>query len=106
MSRALNDPSVSIGEGSITRNDNILNMLPGPTFVPDSVMRSMLDSNIYHRSEEFHEFYRELQRDLEHVFRTKRQVYTVSSSGTGGLESVVSNIVKPGDKVLAIVNGY
>src|SRR5579872_1737214 len=83
-----------------------LGMLPGPTFVPDSVMESMKDSNIYHRSEEFHELFDEIQDGLKYVFGTSRTVFVLTSSGTGGLESIVDNYLRAGDKVLVIINGY
>jgi aspartate aminotransferase-like enzyme len=83
-----------------------VNMLPGPARVPKSVMRSMLHSEIYHRSDEFHEIFEEIQVNLRYLFGTKRDVYVLTSSGTGGLEAVVSNLLKPGEKVVTIVNGY
>lgn len=84
----------------------MISMLPGPTSVPESVMRSMLDSGIYHRSDEFHEIFDEIQVNLRGLLKTKRSVYVLTSSGTGGIEAIVTNILKPTDKALVVVNGY
>jgi aspartate aminotransferase-like enzyme len=83
-----------------------INMLPGPTWVPDSIMSAMLNSNIYHRSEEFHILFNAIREKLRYVFRTTRDVYAISSSGTGGLEAIASNLLSSEQKTLTIVNGY
>jgi len=79
---------------------------PGPTYVPSQISKSMINSNIYHRSGEFHALFDEIQRGLRYVLRTTREVFVIGASGTGGLEAVVSNIISEGDKVLTVVNGY
>ncbi len=80
-------------------------MVPGPTNVPDRVMRAMMKPMISHRSEEFRVLYRELTGNLKYLFQTRGDVYVLASSGTGGVECAVSNIVDPGDKVLVPVFG-
>ena len=80
-------------------------MLPGPTNVPPRVMRAMVKPIINHRGAKFREFYRELIQDLKYVFQTEGDVFPLTSSGTGGIECAVSNLVSDGDKVVVPVNG-
>lgn len=80
-------------------------MLPGPTNVPPRVMRAMVKPIINHRGPKFRKFYRELIQDLKYVFQTEGDVFPLTSSGTGGVECAVSNIISDGDKVVVPVNG-
>jgi len=80
-------------------------MLPGPTNVPDRVMRAMLKPIINHRGPEFGALYDSISEGLKYVFETKQDVYVLTSSGTGAVECAVSNIVDPGDKVIVPVFG-
>lgn len=80
-------------------------MLPGPTNVPDCVMRAMMRPLINHRGADFQALYAEIEEDLKHVFQTKNEVFILTSSGTGGVECAVDNIINPGDKALVPVFG-
>ncbi|MDI6820473.1 MAG: alanine--glyoxylate aminotransferase family protein [Candidatus Hodarchaeaceae archaeon] len=80
-------------------------MLPGPTNVPERVMNAMTKPIINHRGPEFRELYDSLLKKLRYAFQTKNDVFTLTSSGTGGVECAISNILSPGDKVLVPVNG-
>ncbi|MHA1753982.1 MAG: pyridoxal-phosphate-dependent aminotransferase family protein [Candidatus Odinarchaeia archaeon] len=80
-------------------------MLPGPTNVEDEVNEAIINPMISHRGGEWHTLYNSIQELLKYLFQTKNTVYTLTSSGTGGVECTVSNIVKKGDKVLVPVNG-
>ena len=80
-------------------------MLPGPTNVPERVMRAMFTHIINHRSPDFVELYTEVIEKTQQVFQTKNDVVTLSSSGTGAVEASVVNLVKKGDKVIIPVNG-
>ncbi|HDI46377.1 MAG TPA: alanine--glyoxylate aminotransferase family protein [Candidatus Methanomethylia archaeon] len=80
-------------------------MLPGPTNVPQRVMRAMLKPIINHRGPEFHEMYPRLLEKVKKVLQTKSDVFVLTSSGTGAVEAALSNIVKPGDKVIVPVAG-
>lgn len=80
-------------------------MLPGPTNVPSQVMRAMLKPTINHRGKDFETLYRRIIENVKFVFQTKNDVFVLTSSGTGGVECAVSNLVAPGDEVLVIVNG-
>jgi len=81
-------------------------MLPGPTNVPDRVMRAMLKPIINHRGPEFSALQDSVFEGLKYVFQTKQNVYVLTSSGTGAVECGISNIVEPGDKVIVPVFGF
>ncbi len=83
----------------------VLIMLPGPTNVPDRVMRALSTAMIGHRGSEFHELHDEIKEGLQYLFQTKGDVFALTCSGTGGIECAISNIVKPGDEVLVGVSG-
>jgi aspartate aminotransferase-like enzyme len=80
-------------------------MLPGPTNVPDRVMQAMIRPIINHRGPEFHELYSGLVEKAKYAFQTKNDVFILTSSGTGGVECALSNVLSPGDEVLVPVNG-
>ena len=81
-------------------------MLPGPTNVPDRVMRAMLKPIINHRGPEFVALLDSVSEGLKYVFETKQDVYVLTSSGTGAVECAISNVVNPGDKVIVPVFGF
>jgi aspartate aminotransferase-like enzyme len=80
-------------------------MVPGPTNVPDRVMRAMIKPMIDHRGPEFKALYESLTENMKYVFQTKNDVYVLTVSGTGGLECAVGNAINPGDKVIVPVFG-
>jgi len=82
-----------------------LAMLPGPTNVPERVMRAMFTHIINHRSPDFVELYTEVIEKTQEVFQTKNDVVALSASGTGAVEASVVNLIKKGDKVIIPVNG-
>jgi aspartate aminotransferase-like enzyme len=60
---------------------------------------------IDHRGPEFHAIYERIAENLRYAFQTKGDVFTLSASGTGGVEAVIANAVRRGDKVIIPVNG-
>jgi aspartate aminotransferase-like enzyme len=80
-------------------------MLPGPTNVPDRVMRSMITPMINHRSDDFVELYEDAVEKTKKVFQTDGEAVCLSASGTGAVEAGVINLIKKGDKVIIPVNG-
>ena len=80
-------------------------MLPGPTNVPNRVMRAMLAPIINHRSDDFVELYSDVVDKTQQVFETQNDIVALSSSGTGAVEAGVVNLIKKGDKVIVPVNG-
>jgi alanine-glyoxylate transaminase / serine-glyoxylate transaminase / serine-pyruvate transaminase len=76
--------------------------VPGPTNVPDRVMRAMMVAMEDHRSSKFPELALWLFQEAKKVFKTDTgQVFIFPSSGTGAWEAALSNTLSPGDKVLA-----
>jgi aspartate aminotransferase-like enzyme len=82
-----------------------LSMLPGPTNVPNRVMRAMLAPIINHRSDDFVELYTDVVEKTQQIFETQNDIVALSASGTGAVEAGVVNLVKKGDKVIIPVNG-
>lgn len=75
-------------------------LLPGPTDVPSNVLRTMAKPMINHRGPEFEGMMHRITERIKKVFKTQGEVFTLTSSGTGGLEAAVVNFINPGDKVL------
>ena len=71
-------------------------MTPGPTPVPPEVLAAMALPIIHHRGPDFKPIYARCLERLKQVYRTENDVLLFSGSGTGALESVVSNLCSPG----------
>src|SRR5712691_415415 len=81
--------------------------IPGPTLVPDRVVRAMAQPIIDHRGPRFEALVRDCLDGLKTVFQTERgHVVLYPGSGTGAWEATVVNTLSPGDRVLACVNGH
>jgi aspartate aminotransferase-like enzyme len=79
--------------------------IPGPTPLPERVVRSMSRPMIDHRGPEFAAILAEITAGAKRVFKTSNDLLILTSSGTGGLESAIANLVSPGDEVVAAVCG-
>ena len=88
------------------KEEKQLIMLPGPTNVPDRVMRAMMKPIINHRGPEFETLYDAIVKNLRYVFQTKNEAFVLTSSGTGSIECAISNVVDSGDKVVVPVFGF
>jgi alanine-glyoxylate transaminase/serine-glyoxylate transaminase/serine-pyruvate transaminase len=76
--------------------------VPGPTNVPDRVLRAMHVAMEDHRSSDFPKLTLPLYEDLKQIFKTRTgQVVIYPSSGTGAWEASLTNTLSPGDKLLA-----
>ena len=80
-------------------------MLPGPTNVPTRVANAMLRPMINHRGQEFREMHARIIENAKFVFGTTNDLFVLSNSGTGGVESAVRNICSSGSKIVVPVNG-
>jgi alanine-glyoxylate transaminase / serine-glyoxylate transaminase / serine-pyruvate transaminase len=80
--------------------------IPGPTNVPDRVLRAISQATIDHRGPEFAELALEVFHGLQTIFRTTGPVVIYPSSGTGAWEAALVNTLSPGDKVLMFETGY
>jgi alanine-glyoxylate transaminase / serine-glyoxylate transaminase / serine-pyruvate transaminase len=74
--------------------------IPGPTNVPDRVLRALARPTIDHRSPEFSHLAHEVLDGMKDVFKTSSEVIIFPSSGTGAWEASLVNTLSPGDKVL------
>ena len=79
--------------------------IPGPTNVPDRVLRAMDMPTLDHRGPEFAELGHAVLAGCQRVFRTKQPVIIYPSSGTGAWEAAIVNTLSPGDKVLMAETG-
>jgi alanine-glyoxylate transaminase/serine-glyoxylate transaminase/serine-pyruvate transaminase len=76
--------------------------VPGPTNIPDRVLRAMIVSMEDHRSPDFPEITKQITAGLKKVFRTENGTpFVFPSSGTGCWEAALTNTLSPGDRVLA-----
>jgi alanine-glyoxylate transaminase / serine-glyoxylate transaminase / serine-pyruvate transaminase len=79
---------------------------PGPTNIPDRVLRAMDRNAINHRGPEFGALGREVVAKLRDIFQTKGTVAIFPSSGTGAWEAAMVNTLNPGDRVLMTRTGW
>ena len=80
--------------------------IPGPTNVPDRVLRAMAAPTIDHRGPAFRELTREVLAGMAAVVRTRHPVVLFPASGTGAWEAALANTLSPGDRVLMVETGH
>ncbi|MBY0333713.1 MAG: aminotransferase class V-fold PLP-dependent enzyme [Acetobacteraceae bacterium] len=80
--------------------------IPGPTNVPDRVLRAMDNPTMDHRGPDFGRFGAALLEKLRAVFRTAQPVVIYPASGTGAWEAALVNTLSPGDRVLMVETGW
>lgn len=80
-------------------------LTPGPTPLPPEVCESLSRPIIHHRTPQFQEILKEAYEGLKYIFQTSNDVYILASSGTGGMEAAVANILSPGDTVITVEAG-
>src|SRR5262245_3535542 len=81
--------------------------IPGPTLVPERIVRAMSQPILDHRGPRFEELVQECLDGLKEVFQTERgHIALYPGSGTGAWEATIVNTLSPGDRVLACVNGF
>jgi alanine-glyoxylate transaminase/serine-glyoxylate transaminase/serine-pyruvate transaminase len=79
--------------------------IPGPSNVPDRILRAIDHATMDHRGPEFGVMARQLLDDLKTIFKTKNEVIIFPSSGTGAWEAALVNTMSPGDKVVMYESG-
>ena len=79
--------------------------IPGPTNVPDRILRAMDRPTIDHRGPAFAEMAGEVLSGLKGIFQTKQPVIIYPASGTGAWEAALVNTLSPGDRVLMFETG-
>lgn len=80
--------------------------IPGPTNVPDRVLRALSMPTIDHRGPEFSRLALEVLSGVKRIFQTSGPVIIFPSSGTGAWEAALANTLSPGDKVLMFETGH
>ena len=80
--------------------------IPGPTNVPDRVLRAMGAPVIDHRGPEFAKLGHAVLEGMRGIFRTSSHVIIYPSSGTGACEAALSNPLSPGDRVVIMETGW
>jgi alanine-glyoxylate transaminase / serine-glyoxylate transaminase / serine-pyruvate transaminase len=80
--------------------------IPGPTNVPDRVLRALSKPTIDHRGPEFAALTKEVLNGLKDVFLTSSPVIIYPASGTGAWEASLVNTLSPGDRVLMFETGH
>src|SRR3974390_1648793 len=80
--------------------------IPGPTNVPDRVLRAMDMPTMDHRGPEFGALGLDVLAAIQRVFRTRQPVIIYPSSGPGAWEAAIVNTLSPGDKVLMVETGH
>lgn len=81
-------------------------MTPGPTPVPENIMKEMARPIIHHRTPEYQAIFKEVTKGLKDLLGTKdNDIVIFTSSGTGAMEAAVSNTLSPGDKAIVVRGG-
>jgi aspartate aminotransferase-like enzyme len=78
---------------------------PGPTPVPENVLAAAAEPIIHHRTPEFSKIFMETTEGIKYVFGTKEDVFILTSSGTGAMETAIVNSLSAGDKVISLNGG-
>ena len=79
--------------------------IPGPSPVPDRILRAMSLPTIDHRGPEFAVLGKRVIAGMQQVFQTRHPVVIYAGSGTGAWEAALSNLMSPGDAVLMFETG-
>ncbi|MHB1199989.1 MAG: pyridoxal-phosphate-dependent aminotransferase family protein [Polaromonas sp.] len=80
--------------------------IPGPSPVPDRILRAMSLPTIDHRGPEFGALGLKVLADIKKIFKTRQPVIIYPASGTGAWEAALSNTLSPGDLVLMYETGH
>ena len=80
--------------------------IPGPTNVPERVLRAIDRATVDHRGPEFQEMSKAVLAGLKRVFKTRNPVVIFPASGTGAWEAALVNTLSAGDKVLMVETGH
>jgi len=80
-------------------------LTPGPTPLYPPALHAMMGSDIHHRTEDFRNIYRATLADLKEVMGTSNDVLILVASGSGAMESSISNLFSKGEKVIVCSAG-
>ena len=99
------------GRGTMSKNSPNTSgrhflQIPGPTNVPDRILRAIARATMDHRGPDLGELTREVLAGLKTVFKTEAPVVIYPASGTGAWEAALVNTLSPGDRVLMFETGH
>ena len=80
-------------------------MIPGPTPIPHEITQAMGSDIFNHRGPKFKDLIEDVTEKLKKVFSTSNDLFVLTTSGTGAMETGVVNFISPGDKVISLSNG-
>jgi alanine-glyoxylate transaminase / serine-glyoxylate transaminase / serine-pyruvate transaminase len=80
--------------------------IPGPSPVPDRILRAMSLPTIDHRGPEFAHLGKKVIKGLQQIFQTQHPVVIYPASGTGAWEAALANTMSPGDALLMFETGH
>lgn len=80
-------------------------LTPGPTHIPPEICAALGKPIIHHRTPQFQENLKAAWEGLKYVFQTQNDIYLLASSGTGGMEAAVCNLLSPGDTAITVEGG-
>ncbi|QBF33639.1 alanine--glyoxylate aminotransferase family protein [Thalassococcus sp. S3] len=80
--------------------------IPGPSAVPDRILRAISMQTIDHRGPDFAEVGQTALEGMKGIFKTSQNVFIFPSSGTGAWEAALVNTLAPGDRVLMFETGH
>ncbi|MBI3693778.1 MAG: alanine--glyoxylate aminotransferase family protein, partial [Acidobacteria bacterium] len=80
-------------------------LTPGPTPLYPPAARAMLGADLHHRTEDFRRVYKAVIEDLKYFMGTANDVVLFTASGTGAMESAVTNLFSRGERVLCVAAG-
>ncbi len=80
--------------------------IPGPTPVPDRILRAISMPTIDHRGPEFQSLGKRVLEGIRPIFKTRGHVFIYPASGTGAWEAALANTLSPGDQVLMFETGH
>lgn len=80
--------------------------IPGPSNVPERILRAIARPTIDHRGPEFAELGRDVLSGMREIFKTRHPVVIYPSSGTGAWEAAFVNTLSPGDRILVAETGH
>lgn len=78
---------------------------PGPTPVPEEVLLELARPMFHHRTADYRKMLEQVTKDMQYVFGTAQEVYTITGSGSAAMEASVACVVAPGEKMIAVRGG-
>jgi len=98
--------STTLSEPKLIHSGRHFLQIPGPSNIPDRVLRAMNRPVIDHRGQEFAKLAGDVLQSLRTVFQTSGPVVMYPASGTGAWEAAIVNTLSPGDRVLMFETGH